>query len=86
MTSLNISLPEELRTYVEKQVKNGYSTPSEYVRSLIREDRRQKAQEKVDRLLLEGLGSGASVPANAKFWAEVKREALTHAPSRKKKR
>ena len=32
MTSMNISLPEELKEYVESQTKSGYSTPSEFVR------------------------------------------------------
>jgi len=38
MTSMNISLPEELKEYVERRTQNGYSTPSEYVRELIRAD------------------------------------------------
>jgi hypothetical protein len=32
MTSMNISLPEELKEYVEERTHAGYSTPSEYVR------------------------------------------------------
>lgn len=86
MTSMNISLPEELREYVEAQAKNGYSTPSEYLRGLIRQDREQKSKEKLDALLLEGLNSGASIPMNAKFWAEVKHEALARLRRRKKTR
>ena len=35
MTSMNISLPQELKKYIERQIKTGYSTPSEYVRDLI---------------------------------------------------
>ena len=38
-TSLHISLPGSLRSYVKTQVTRvGYSTPSEYIRDLIRED------------------------------------------------
>jgi antitoxin ParD1/3/4 len=41
MTSLNISLPEPLKQYVERQVASGdWETPSEYVRELIRQDSR----------------------------------------------
>ena len=29
MTSMNVSLPQELKEYVEKQTRTGYSTPSE---------------------------------------------------------
>jgi putative addiction module CopG family antidote len=45
--SLNISLPRVLKEYVEQRVEeDAYSTPSEYVRALIREDqKRQDRQE-----------------------------------------
>jgi antitoxin ParD1/3/4 len=84
MTSMNISLPEELKEYVEEQTQSGYSTPSEYVRELIREDQKRRAKERLDSLLLEGLNSGDPIPANAKFWAELKREALAKLAARKK--
>ena len=76
MTSMNISLPHELREYIEQQTKTGYSTPSEYVRELIRGDRKRCAQERLNVLLLEGLGSGEALPATPAFWDELKREAL----------
>ena len=43
MTSLNISLPEALKEYVEGQVATGdWGTPSEYVRELIRQDKERR--------------------------------------------
>ena len=43
MTSLNISLPEALKQYVEGQVASGdWGTPSEYVRELIRQDKERR--------------------------------------------
>jgi antitoxin ParD1/3/4 len=81
MTSMNISLPDELKEYVE-----GYSTPSEYVRELIREDRKRHAREKLEALLLEGLESGEPVVADEKFWTALKTEAADLRKSRKKKR
>lgn len=43
MTSLNISLPEVLKEYIEGQVASGdWSTPSEYVRELIRQDKERR--------------------------------------------
>ena len=83
MTSMNVSLPEELKQFAEAQTKHGYSTPSEYVRELIREDRKRKAREKLDALLLEGL-AGDPIPVDAKFWADLKQEALAKLESRKK--
>jgi antitoxin ParD1/3/4 len=43
MTSLNISLPEPLKQYIEDQVASGdWGTPSEYVRELIRQDKERR--------------------------------------------
>jgi antitoxin ParD1/3/4 len=48
MSTMNISLPESLREFVDAQVsERGYGTSSEYVRELIRKDQ--------DRLQLRGL-------------------------------
>jgi antitoxin ParD1/3/4 len=76
MTSMNISLPQGLKKYVERQTKAGYSTPSEYVRELIRGDQKRRASERLNALLLEGLDSGAALPATPAFWEELKRDAL----------
>ena len=59
-TSLNVSLPEGLKAYVKERVAEGrYSTPSDYVRELIRSDQKRQAQERLDQLLLEGLETPA---------------------------
>jgi len=43
MTSLNISLPDALKAYVEGQVASGdWGTPSEYIRELIRRDKERR--------------------------------------------
>ena len=84
MTSMNVSLPEDLKEYVEAQTERGYSTPSEYVRELIRNDQTLRAKEKLDALLLEGLNSGDSIPVDAAFWSDLKQEALAKLESRKK--
>jgi len=70
MTSLNISLPKPLKEYVEAQVSAGaYSTPSEYVRELIREERRRRAQENLEAALVEGFNSGPPAEIRAGDWA-----------------
>ena len=84
MTSMNVSLPEELKEFAEAQTKNGYSTPSEYVRELIRTDQRRRAKDKLDAMLVEGLRSGDSIPVDARFWNEIKREAMTKLAARKR--
>ena len=43
MKSLNISLPEALKNYVEGQVASGdWGTPSEFIRELIRRDKERR--------------------------------------------
>lgn len=82
MTSLNISLPKALKEYIEGEVAGGaYSTPSEYVRVLIREDKKRRAQEKLESALLEGLNSGAAAEIKRDYWAR-KRKELRHKPAR----
>jgi len=71
MTSLNVSLPKPLKDYIDKRVSaGGYSTPSDYICDLVREDRRRHYQAKLEALLLEGLESGPGIEVNEKFWAE----------------
>jgi antitoxin ParD1/3/4 len=58
MSTMNISLPDTLKAFVDEQVaRRGYSTSSEYVRELIRRDQ--------DRLQLRGLllAGAESAPA-----------------------
>lgn len=77
MTSLNISLPETLKKYVEQQTEQGgYSTPSEYVRQLLREDQKRRAEEKLENLLLAGLKSGKGVEVNEEYWQKLRQRIL----------
>jgi antitoxin ParD1/3/4 len=74
MSSLNVSLPKTLREYVEGQVdEGGYSTPSEYVRALIREDQKRRSQEKLEAMLAEGLGSGEPIAGDGAYWSGKRR-------------
>jgi antitoxin ParD1/3/4 len=53
--TVNIALPDPLRAYVEERVAEGdYATPSEFIRSLIREDR-ERRRERLETVLLEAL-------------------------------
>jgi len=57
MTSLNISLPEPLKHYVEGQVASGdWCTPSEYIRELIRQDKEQRLHSLEQELIAAGKG------------------------------
>ncbi len=73
MASLHISLPDALREWVDSLIEGGdYSTPSEYLRELIRIDQRRKAEERLDALLLEGFSSGAPEEATDEYWERMK--------------
>jgi antitoxin ParD1/3/4 len=57
MTSLNISLPEALKKYVEGQVASGdWGTPSEYVRELIRQDKERRLSDLEQDLIMAAKG------------------------------
>ncbi len=77
MATLNISLPDTLKNFAQSQVKiDEYSTPSDYVRSLIRADKKRKeTQEKIERMLLESIASieaGDGITVNSKYWKDKK--------------
>jgi antitoxin ParD1/3/4 len=66
MSTMNISLPEQIKAYVDEQVaERGYGTSSEYVRALIRRDR---DRIHLRRLLLQGAISAPAGPADASYF------------------
>ena len=67
-TTMNISLPDVMKTFVEEQVQSGgFGSVSEYVRDLVRRNQKERAQAKLEALLLEGLQSGEPMPWNAAY-------------------
>jgi len=75
-TSMNVSLPEALKDYVQERVAEGtFSNPSDYVRALIREDRKRRAEERLDELLMEGINSGPAEPMTEQEWADIRAKA-----------
>jgi antitoxin ParD1/3/4 len=75
MTSLNISLPEALKQYVERQVATGdWGTPSEYVRELIRQDKERRLVNLEQELVAAAKGPKIEIPP-----AEIRRKGLISA-------
>lgn len=75
MATMNISLPDLMKAYVESQTLDGrYSNVSDFMRDLIRRDQaRQAAVEQVQGLFDAGLASGPGRPYDmAGFIAERK--------------
>ena len=72
MQTMNISLPEPLKQYVEDQVNAGsYSSASEYVRELVRADQKRKAKDELEQMLMESLES-ESVEVTPEMWEELR--------------
>ena len=70
MATMNISLPEALKSFVDDQVSTrGYSTSSEYVRELIRKD---QDRQRLLNLLLEGAASPSAVSADADWFDRLR--------------
>ena len=83
MESMNISLPEPLKQFVDGQVAAGrYSSASEYVRELIRADEKRKAEERLETLLLEGL-QGEESELTAADWKAIRKQAVAQVKARK---
>jgi len=76
MTTVTISMPESLRSFVDEQVQTkGYGNVSEYFRELLRSAQSREADRRLESLLLEGLDSGEDIPATREFWQDLKAEA-----------
>lgn len=76
MATMNISLPDSLKDFVQERAASAdYSNPSDYIRALIREDKQRKAEEQLEKALLEGLSSGPSVAIDDAFWKRLNKRA-----------
>ncbi len=57
--TMSISLPAALKDYIKKRVTEGdFSNASDYIRHLLRDERKVRAEKQLEVLLLEGLDSG----------------------------
>jgi antitoxin ParD1/3/4 len=75
MQTMNISLPDPLKQYVEEQVTvRDYSSASEYMRELVRADQKRNAKEQLERTLLESLLEGEAQEATPEFWNTLRAE------------
>jgi antitoxin ParD1/3/4 len=84
MSTMNVSLPDALKDFVDQQVSSrGYGTSSEYIRELIRKDQdRQHLRE----LLMEGASSPPAGPADERYLKGLRALARRPATGRSKSR
>lgn len=70
MSTMNISLPDALKSFVDEQVsQRGYGTSSEYVRELIRKD---QDRLQLRNLLLAGAASSPTAPVDATYFNSLR--------------
>lgn len=75
MTTMNISLPDTLKSFVDEQVnQRGYGTSSEYVRELIRKD---QDRQHLRGLLLAGASSAPAAPADSDYFESLRARVRT---------
>ena len=77
MATMNVSLPDQMKEWVEAQTKSGkYGNASDYVRDLIRHDQeRADKLAEFQRLVQEGFDSGVSPLSMDEIRTVARREA-----------
>ena len=81
MSTMNISLPEALKDFIDQQVSSrGFGTSSEYVRELIRKD-----QERLylRGLLLAGASTQPTAAVDAAYFTALRDRINRRPPARK---
>ena len=82
MQTMNISLPDPLKQYVEEQVsQGGYSSVSEYVRELVRADQKRKAREQLEDVLSAALQTEVQEVTPA-MWEDLRQNLRARAKAR----
>ena len=79
MATMNISLPDTLKAFVDQQVNmRGYGTSSEYVRELIRKD---QDIQRLREMLLDGASSVATAPIDVGYFQSLRDRVTQHTGS-----
>ena len=85
MQTMNISLPDPMKQFVEDQVTAGaYSSASEYVRELVRADQKRHAKEQLEQVLLSAINSGDPIEVTPEMINEVRHRLQARAAQRKR--
>ena len=83
MQTMNISLPDPMKQYVEERVSAGdYSSASEYVRELVRADQKRHAKEELEQILLNSMNSGDPFEVTPEMLEDVKQKLRVRAAQR----
>ena len=85
MATMNVSLPDKMKQWVEEQVQTGrYGNASDYVRDLVRRDQeRSEAREKLQQMVDEALASGVNERTPEELLEQVMSRAIVAVEARK---
>lgn len=85
MATMNVSLPDQMKRWVEEQVQTGrYGNASDYVRDLVRRDQeRAEAREKLQQMVDEALASGINSKSRDELLEQMMSRALAAVNARK---
>lgn len=78
MATMNISLPDQMKDWVERQVATGrYANASDYMRDLVRKDQLHvEAVAKLQKIVDDALASGISEKSVDEIFADARRKAI----------
>ena len=77
MTTMNISVPDDMKAFVEAEMAHeGYASASEYLRTLIRDARKRLAKRELEAKFREALKTGPATPMTREDWDSIEQEAL----------
>lgn len=85
MATMNVSLPDAMKAWVEEQVQTGrYGNSSDYVRDLVRRDQeRAEAREKLQQMVDQALASGVNQKSPEELLEQVMSRAIAAVEARK---
>ena len=77
MASLNVSMPDPMREYVDERTEEGsFGTPTEYIRSLIRQDQQAREKQLLEKKLLEALDDDRVEEVTPEFFERLRAFAI----------
>lgn len=83
MATMNISLPDALKQFVDEEIAEGsFASASDYMRDLIRQRQRQKYEDKLRQALYDGLNSGPAIIQDEQFFDRIREEIRQRAEQR----
>jgi len=83
MQTMHVSLPDAMQHFIDAQVAaGGYSSVSEYIRALVRDDQQRQAKTLLEALFLEALDSGDPKAMTQEDWDAIRREGLARLRAR----